>query len=673
MRTMREKLAEVLFAGYVLLGLLWLSLTESSLPPAATDPGQFERTHALSWLAFVVVSALIGYGLARKARADQFRLQDRLAKIAAASPSVIFSFRMRPEGTLSFPYASPAIEEIFGVPPDALRSDASFITTMFPYPDAEQLRSTLRASADRMSPWRTTLRVRHPRKGEIWIEGSAMPVRESDGSVLWHGVITDVTARMAAEQSLRESETRYRTLFNAGRDAFFLFPVDERGLPTKFTEVNDETCRMFGYTREELMRMSPADVVGPDARADMPVLGSMLLRDGHFRREIDHITKDGRRVPGEVTVALFEIQGQRTGMAIVRDISARKSAEEKLRESTERLRLIARSVREVFFIAAPDFSKIHYVNEAFERLFGIPSERLQTDPMAWINAVHTGDHDAVRAVIGGLTQGVSAEIEFRIFRPDGAERWLWARPQLIDAGDGEALAIGIVEDVTERRMSEEARLREAYRQRDALVREVHHRIKNNLQGVAGLLQQQAIQNPDIAGPIDKAIGRMQTVAVVYGLQGVAGHGQVTLREMLAAIARGVEELTGARIHHRPGERTGLPLRIRESEAVPLALAVNELIVNAVKHSGEPGPGGIAGVELTLSETPCAATITIRNPGTLPAGFDFDYPGSTGVGLGLVRTLLPRTSGVDVALSSDRASVTVTVRIREPALLPAADG
>ncbi|MEZ5445955.1 MAG: PAS domain-containing protein, partial [Gammaproteobacteria bacterium] len=233
MWTVRKKFAEVLFAGYVLLGLLWLLLTESSLPPAAADPGQFERAHVLSWVGFIVVSALIGYGLARKARADQFRLQDRLAKIASSSPSVIFSLRMRPEGTFSFPYASPAIEEIFGVPPDALRSDASFITTMFPSADAEQLKSTLRASADRMSPWRTTLRVRHPRKSEIWIEGSAMPVRESDGSVLWHGVITDVTARMAAEQSLRESETRYRTLFNAGRDAILLFPIDERGLPLR--------------------------------------------------------------------------------------------------------------------------------------------------------------------------------------------------------------------------------------------------------------------------------------------------------------------------------------------------------------------------------------------------------------------------------------------------------
>jgi PAS domain S-box-containing protein len=374
-----------------------------------------------------------------------------------------------------------------------------------------------------------------------------------------------------------------------------------------------------------------------------------------------------------VTVTLFEIHGRRMGMAIVRDISARKSAEEKLRESTERLRLIARSVREVFFIAAPDFSKIHYVNEAFERQFGIPSERLQTEPMAWMNAVHPGDHDAIREVIAGLMRGVSAEIEFRIVRPDGTERWLWARPQLIDAGDGEALAIGTVEDITERRMSEESRLREAYRQRDALVREVHHRIKNNLQGVAGLLQQQAMQSPEIAGPIDKAIGRMQTVAVVYGLQGAAGYAQITLRDMLAAIARGVEELTGAHIHHRPGVRTAPPLRIRESEAVPLALAVNELIVNAVKHSREPEPGGIAGVELTLAETPRAATITIRNPGTLPAGFELDYRGNTGVGLGLVRTLLPRNSGIDVQLSSERASVTVTVTICEPALLPAADG
>ncbi|MCG3201283.1 MAG: hypothetical protein NFCOHLIN_01149 [Gammaproteobacteria bacterium] len=671
--TSREKFAQLLCVAYVVLGVIWLFVTEHLAAPAAHDPRHFQQAHILGWLAFIIVSAFLAYGLLRKARASQLRLQDRLATIAAASPSIICSFRMRPEGTLGFAYASPAIEGILGVAPESLRSDAINIVTMFPPEDAAQLRITLRASADRMSLWRTTLRVRHPWKGDLWIEGSAMPVREDDGSVLWHGVITDVTARVAAEQSLRESETRYRTLFNAGRDAFMVFPVEDTGLASRFTDVNEECCRMFGHTRTELMSMSPVDLFAPATRARVPELAAALLRDGHLRLDVDHITGAGHRAAADVAVTLFEVHGQRMAMAIARDISARRSAEESLRESTERLRLIGRSVREVFYIAAPDFSKIYYVNEAFERLFGIPSERLTTEPMAWMHAAHPGDHDAIRAVIAGLGRGVSAEIEYRIIRPDGTERWLWARPQLIDAGDGEALAIGIVEDITERRMSEESRLREAYRQRDALVREVHHRIKNNLQGVAGLLQQQAMQNPGIAGPIDKAIGRMQTVAVVYGLQGAAGYAQITLRDMLAAIARGVEELTGARIAVRPDQRTASPPRVREGEAVPLALAVNELIVNAVKHADEPRPGGVAGVEITLTETPGAATITIRNPGALPAGFEFDYRSGTGVGLGLVRTLLPRNSGVDVALTSDPASVTATVRIGVPALLPAVDG
>lgn len=672
MRAMRADLAAMLCGGYVLLGLLWVFLTEWLLPPASMEPGRFERAHVLSWLAFIVVSAPLAYGLSRRARAAEVRLQDRLAKIAASSPSVICSFRLRPDGSYCFPYASPAIEEIYGVPPETLRHDARILESMIAPADWEMVLVSIQVSASTMSPWRATWRVRHPTKGQLWIEGSSMPVRESDGSVLWHGVITDVTARMNAEQALRASEMHYRTLFNAGRDAIFVSPIDERGMPGTFTQVNEECCRMFGYTREQLLGMTPRDLLAPETHAEMPALAEALLREGHFRCDIDHVTSAGRRFPADVTVTLYEIQGRRMVMAIVRDISARKSAEAKLRESTERLRLIARTVREVFYIAAPDFSKIHYVNEAFERLFGIPSERLASDPMAWMNAVHPGDHEAIRAVIAGLARGVSAEIEFRIVQPDGTERWLWARAQLIDADDGESLAIGIAEDVTERRMSEEARLREAYRQRDALVREVHHRIKNNLQGVAGLLQQQAMQNPEIAGPMDKAIGRMQTVAVVYGLQGTAGYAHIALREMLAAIARGVEELTGAHIHHGPGERTGPPPRIRESEAVPLALAVNELLVNAVKHSTAPEPGGIAGVEISLDETPGAATITIRNPGTLPAGFEFDYPGNTGVGLGLVRTLLPRTSGVDVAMSSDHASVTAVVTIREPALLPAAD-
>lgn len=82
--TSREKFAQLLCVAYVVLGVIWLFVTEHLAAPAAHDPRHFQQAHILGWLAFIIVSAFLAYGLLRKARASQLRLQDRLATIAAA-------------------------------------------------------------------------------------------------------------------------------------------------------------------------------------------------------------------------------------------------------------------------------------------------------------------------------------------------------------------------------------------------------------------------------------------------------------------------------------------------------------------------------------------------------------------------------------------------------------
>ena len=120
-----------------------------------------------------------------------------------------------------------------------------------------------------------------------------------------------------------------------------------------------------------------------------------------------------------------------------------------------------------------------------------------------------------------------------------------------------------------------------------LVKEVHHRIKNNLQGVAGLLQQIAGRRPEVAGIISEVVGQVQAIAQVYGLQ-VGASGPLRMQSVAEAIA----DLGAA--HLRPHDRAQraavrAPQRwaLPEPESIPIALTLNELLTNAIKH-GAPG-------------------------------------------------------------------------------------
>jgi PAS domain S-box-containing protein len=201
----------------------------------------------------------------------------------------------------------------------------------------------------------------------------------------------------------------------------------------------------------------------------------------------------------------------------------------------------------------------------------------------------------------------------------------------------------ITRDITHRkvmenalRTSEQQRYAHALDQRNALVKEVHHRIKNHLQGIAGLLRDKAGDNPAAARTIDAAVAQLQTVAVVYGFQSELVASGVPLSRVLEAICASAEGLGPARITRGFVAVEGV-VRLAEAEAVPVAVALNELVFNAIEHGarGDATPA----IEVILKENRSGADIRIINRGRLPARFDYSRGVGTGTGLDLVRTLL----------------------------------
>ncbi len=353
-------------------------------------------------------------------------------------------------------------------------------------------------------------------------------------------------------------------------------------------------------------------------------------------------------------------------LGVVQDITDQKHAEQVLRESEEHFRFFAENIHKMIWIASPSLDKLFYVNHVCSEVLGIERHDLCNELSRWREIVYPEDLPLVEAALLKQEQGVAAEVEARIVRADEKFRWIRIRSFPVKNGQGERMSSGIVEDITDRRQLENERLANMAQQRTNLVREVHHRIKNNLQGVVGLLRQQANQYPEVSEIIAQAIAQVRTVAVVHGLQGQAFDNEVVLCEMVPTIARTVETLLSSRVVLDVCVDVPQRIRINEQESVPIALILNELIMNAAKHAAIRSEAPCISITVSWDQFQTQAMISIVNPGMLPEGFDFFAAKGTGTGLELVRSLLP-PKGSNLLFISDNGEVKAALALCAPSI------
>ncbi len=223
------------------------------------------------------------------------------------------------------------------------------------------------------------IRLRATAKGGVRVDaiysGEIVTIDETPRLL---SIFEDITDFARAERALQESEKRYRLLFNSGTDALFVSPL-RPGKERCFTEVNDVACSRLGYSREELLRMSPRDV---DTERDLAVYARVadeLLTKGWSLFESEHATRGGEVFPVEVSCRAFNSEGVIYELSIARDISQRRKDEaekQQLLHSYQNLfqqMLEGFALHEILFDSAgnPENYRFLAVNPAFEKMTGL--------------------------------------------------------------------------------------------------------------------------------------------------------------------------------------------------------------------------------------------------------------------------------------------------------------
>ena len=258
--------------------------------------------------------------------------------------------------------------------------------------------------------------------------------------------------RKRAQERLRESEEKYRTILENIEDGYY--EVDLAGNLTFF---NDSMCRIWGYPKEELMGMNDRQYTDQENAKRLFQAFNKVYRTGEPRRECDWgiIRKDGTKRYLEASVSLRkDASAKPIGFrGIVRDITHRKGADEALRESEERFRQLAENIREVFYVYEEGIPR--YISPAYSEIWGRPPQNLYEDPNSLLETVHPEDRDHVKQSLEKKNQQ-EVEVVYRIVLPDQSIRWIKDRSFPIGDDSGRTHRIvGIAADITDLKLGEE--------------------------------------------------------------------------------------------------------------------------------------------------------------------------------------------------------------------------
>lgn len=320
------------------------------------------------------VSSVLGQAAANREREQ---LLERFSRLTEQLPGMLYQYQLGSDGRTSFPYSSQGMVDVYGVTPEQVRLDANAAVLAIHPEDRPQILEGIVESAKNRSIWRSEYRVNHPVLGEIWVAGSAVPEHLENGDTIWHGYISDITARKQIELALEHERARLESIIRGTNIGTW-----EWNVQSGETIFNARWANIVGYTLDELAPMS-IDTWGRLTHPDDLAESERKLQQ-HFSGELDYYDckcrmrhKDGHWVWIHSRGQLISRTNEGLPLWVSgthADISAEMDRDQTISQARAFLRAVIDASTEVALITTDLQGNITLFNSGAEKLLGYKTE-----------------------------------------------------------------------------------------------------------------------------------------------------------------------------------------------------------------------------------------------------------------------------------------------------------
>ncbi len=451
----------------------------------------------------------------------------------------------------------------------------------------------------------------------------------------------DVTERKKAEKELRESEQKYRYVIETAAEGITLF--DKKGT---VIEINPKALELTGF-KEDIIGKNLVQIV-PSLKISLNealVAFKNILTGKPIPSEWKYVNKRGERKFVKANYSLMRTDGKIDGIALVlEDITDLKLREMALRENEQFLENIIENIPDMIFVKSADELKFERVNRAVEFIWGYERDELigKTDYDFFTReeadfytqndrkVLHKKElHDIIEETIHTRYQG---------------ERILHTKKiPLLDENGHPNYLLGISEDVTERKMAE-MKLKKSLEEKEDLLREIHHRVKNNMQIISSLLNLQSahVQEEESKEILKDSQSRVKSMAMIHEkLYTSHDLSHINFKQYTEKLVSDIFYTYKVQIGTIEPVLKVADIEFNMETAIPLGLIINELVTNSLKFAFPDTDKG--SITVALETDGEEHNLIVEDDGIgLPEGFEFDKTDS--LGLQLVNNLVAQIDG-----------------------------
>jgi len=433
-------------------------------------------------------------------------------------------------------------------------------------------------------------------------------------------------------------DSKFNVFMEAAPDAIVV--VDRQG---KMVMLNSLAEKMFGYQRAEMIDQSVEMLIPTHLRTKHVGHRANYFQDPHTRRMGEGQALTGKRqdnseFPIEISLSPLEINGENFVISIIRDTTSRQKLEAKFRGLLE-------SAPDGIVVVGPD-AKITIVNSQTEKMFGYTREELIGQPVEILVPIRSREeHIKYRDgyIQDSRTRPMGAGRVLSGRKKDGSEVPVEISLSPLETEQG-VLIMSIIRDITDRRKAEE-QINNSLREKEALLKEIHHRVKNNLQVTSSLLRLQSgyIQDPHTLEMFADSQNRIRSMALVHEkLYQSSNLSRIDFSDYIENLAELLFRSFGVNPQQISLEIKKQPLFLSVETAVPCGLLINELLSNSIKHAFPKGRKGKIVITIESHEG-AEKKIEVRDNG-IGLSDNFSFETTETLGLQLVRTLVTQING-----------------------------